>query len=165
MKNLLALFLITISQFALCQTQNPFLNLKYDKVVMYEFEGGKGSDLSIIDNKGQLAKSIHNSAILPDSTTKELNEKLGSKKSYGAQTAACFDPHLGFVYYKDEKVVCFITICLDCNRLYSSIEIPQQKQGKSGVGRDIYYTGDGMSDPFRSYLSSLLVKYNFSHQL
>lgn len=156
---LLILFLPSKAQ------QNPFSTLKFDKVVMYDFAGGKGSDLYIVDNKGQLAKSISKQIQLDKVIVSKLNEKLGNKKSYGDVTAACFDPHLGFVYYLSGKIVAHITICLDCNRLRSSIPIVAQQQGKVGKGKDAYYISDGLSITFRNFLNTLLVKNNFSHQI
>ncbi len=132
---------------------------------MYDFAGGKGSDLYIVDNKGQLAKSISKQIQLDKVIVSKLNEKLGNKKSYGDVTAACFDPHLGFVYYLSGKIVAHITICLDCNRLRSSIPIVAQQQGKVGKGKDAYYISDGLSITFRNFLNTLLVKNNFSHQI
>jgi len=147
------------------QVQNPFQTLKFDKVIMYDFKGGKGSDLYIVDDKGQLAKSISKNVELDKENVSRLISKLGDSKSYGAPTSACFDPHLGIVYYAQGKIVGHITICLDCNRLYSSVEIAAQKQGKIGQGKNAYYIADGLSNSFRQFLNRLLVKYNFSHQL
>ena len=51
------LFLLFMPFISMAQgSKNPFLTLKFDKVVMYDFEGGKGADLSIIDQKGQVGK-------------------------------------------------------------------------------------------------------------
>lgn len=144
---------------------NPFLTLKFDKLIMYDFAGGKGSDLYIVDDKGQLAKSISKQIRLEKGNITKLNKKLGEKKSYGNPTAACFDPHLGFVYYLKGKIAGHITICLDCNRLHSSIKIIAQQQGKVRQGKEVYYISDGLSESFRNFLNILLVRYNFSHQI
>ena len=165
MKNIALLFLLTLSLCSSGQTTNPFATLKFDKVVMYDFDGGKGSDLAIIDGKGQLAKSVSKQIQLDKSTIIKLDTKLGDKKSYGGGTAACYNPHLGFVYYLNDKVVAHISICLGCNRLHSSINIPAQKQGKVGQGKDAYYMLNGLSKSFRQFLNDLLKKYNFSHQI
>jgi hypothetical protein len=159
------ILLLTLSLASKGQIKNPFLTLTYDKVIMYDFEGGKGSDLYIIDDNGQLAKSISKQVTLDKVTVTKLNTKLGDRKSYGGGTAACFDPHLGFVYYVKDKIVGHITICLDCNRLRSSIDIIAQKQGKVGQGKDAYYVSDGLSNSFRQFLNGLLIKNNFSHQI
>ncbi len=131
---------------------------------MYDFKGGKGEEnIMIIDRYGKLSKSVRKQVILDINTVKILNSKLESKSSYGGGTASCFDPHLGVVYYLKNKPVAHISVCLDCNRLQSSIEINAQKQGKNGKGKDAYYLLDGMSKSFRNYLNGLVLKYKFSH--
>ncbi|MEO6130960.1 MAG: hypothetical protein ABIQ02_03865 [Saprospiraceae bacterium] len=162
---LVALFLfLLITLFSNAQTKNPFDTLKFDKAMMFDFKGGEGIDLYIVDENGQLANSISNQIQLNQNQVKDLNNKLGNKNSYGGTTAACFDPHLGFVYYLKNEIVGHITICLVCNRLHSSLEIPAQKQGKVSVGTDTYYTGTGLSNSFQQFLYSLLQEYSFSHQ-
>jgi len=156
---------MAFSVFPKGQPQNPFATIKFDKVVMYDFEGGKDSDLSIVDDKGNLAKSISKEVELNKKSTENLTRKLGELKSYGGATASCFDPHLGLVYYYKGKTVAHISICLDCNRLRSSMDIPAQKQGKVGVGKDAYYISDGLSKSFRMFLNELLKKNRFSHQV
>jgi len=154
--------LISVSFFG---QQKPFSTLKFDKVVLYDFSGGKGIGTSIIDEKGNLSKTVIKKVILDEETTKILSKKLESKESYGGGTAACFEPHLGIVYYLKSKPTAHVSVCLDCNRLISSKNIPAQNQGKIGKGKDAYYLSDGMSKPFRKYLNGLLKKYNFSHQI
>ncbi|RZJ50161.1 MAG: hypothetical protein EOO19_03860 [Chryseobacterium sp.] len=47
------ILLISISFY--CQNK-PFTQLKFDKVIMYDFEGGKGSEsIYILDNNGKLS--------------------------------------------------------------------------------------------------------------
>lgn len=54
--------------------QNPLLKLKYDKVVIYSFKGGIGSDMSIIDRKGHIARSMIKHAILSKEDVLILSE-------------------------------------------------------------------------------------------
>ena len=77
----------------------------------------------------------------------------------------CFNPHLGIVYYLKGQIVAHVSVCMDCNILRSNIYIPTQTQGKVAEGDAAYYTGDGLSKPFRQFLNDLLKKYNFSHQI
>ncbi|MEO7306673.1 MAG: hypothetical protein ABIR78_14290 [Ferruginibacter sp.] len=159
------LLLLTISLTTKGQTKNPFLNLKFDKVVFYDFEdiGEKGS--LIVDYNGKYLQTILKQVQLDTTTIKKLNIKLVDKKSYGNGTAACFDPHCGFVYFLKGKPLGQITICLGCNRLYSNIDIPAQKQGKQGQGKDAYYMLDGLSKSFRQFINGLLKKNRFAHQI
>jgi hypothetical protein len=147
------------------KVNNPYLKLKFDRVMMYDFSGAKGWNQYIVDDKDKLANSITKVTILDNKTVTDLNKRLGDKHSFGAGEAACFDPHLGFVYYLHGKIVAHITVCLDCNVLVSSLPLDAQKQGKVGEGKDAYYMADGPSPALRSFLNGLLKKYNFSHQL
>ena len=158
-------FLLTFLGTANGQTINPFAKLKFDKVVMYDFIGGKGGDLYILDDKGNLARSVSKQVQLGKAEANRLSSKLGSKQSYGGAKDACFDPHLGFVYYFKDRVVAHVTVCLDCNRLHSSLAIPGQKQGRMGKGKDAYYLRDGMSTTFREFLNGLVKANGFSHSL
>jgi len=155
--------MVTITSFS---QKKSFSTLNSDKVVLYDFSGGKGEGIiSIIDNKGNLAKTVKKKILLDLETVKVLNKKLESRESYGGATASCFDPHLGIVYYSKNKPIAHLSICMDCNRLRSSRNIPAQNQGKTGKGEDAYYLLDGMSKSFRIYINELLKKYNFSHQM
>ena len=165
MKIVSFIFLFAIAICSNGQTKNPFLTIKFDKVKMYDIEGGDGSDTSIVDDKGELATSISKIVTLRKQTITKLNIKLGDKKSYGGATDSCFDPHLGFVFYLKGNIVEHISISLDCNRLRSSIDIPAQKQGKVGNGKDAYYISDGLSKSFRQFINMLLKRNQFSHQI
>lgn len=146
---------------------NPFLTLQYDSVVIYDFEWRTkyASHLSIIDN-GKLASTVTKSARLKKKEAAKLVRLMGDSLSYGKSEAACFEPHLGIVFYREGKFAEYITICIDCNRLVPSIRIPAQEQGKQQTEEgDIYFIGKGMSKPFRKHLDSLLKKYDFSHRI
>ena len=143
-------------------SDNPYQQLKFDKVIMYEFEGGLGSDLSIVDARGHIAKSATKRVVLDKENALSLTKKLGEKESFVDEMAMCFEPHLGFVYYWRGKIVAYITVCLDCNILVSSIPLDPQKHDKFWAN-DGYLAG-GPTKPFRAFLNSLLKKYKFSHQ-
>lgn len=159
------LFLLTLSFCSFEQTSNPFAHLKFDKVVIYDYEQN-GEDPSLV-NKGEILKGVKIKKLiqLDKVTIDKLNVKLGNKTSYGNYHADCFEPHLGIVYYFQNKIVADVLVCLDCNRLSSGIDIPATKQGRQGKGKNIYYTLDGLSKSFRQFLNDLLKKYDFSHQI
>ena len=163
LKFMITLLLLICSIFTRAQLNNKLSKLIFDKVVMYDFEGGKGIALHIIDEKGNLAKTVKKEIVLSKETIKELNLKLGKIKSYGGPTSACFEPHLGFVYYLKNNVVGHLTFCLDCNRLSSSIRLPALEQEKVEYNHEVYYSIDGLSESFRKYLYQLITKYDFSH--
>jgi hypothetical protein len=165
MRKISVVLLLTFSLSTNGQLSNPFLNLKFDKVIFYDFEeiGEKGS--LIVDNNCKPVQKILKQVNLDPSTIIKLNIKLGDKQSYGNVTAFCFDPHCGFVYFFKGKPVGQITICLSCNKLHSSIDIPAQQQGKQGRGKDSYFILDGLSKSLRKYLNRLLIKNKFTHQI
>lgn len=160
------LFWLTFALSLNGQAKNPFLKLKFDKVVLYDYEPF-GENPALVDNNGQILKAvkIKKQAQLDSSTIKELNTKLGDKKSFGDVTAICFEPHLAIAYYLDRKIIRDVLICMACNALRSDVDIPAQHQNKQGKGKEAYYLGDDMSKIFRKFINSLLVKYNFSHQI
>lgn len=168
MKIKLTLLLLLFSGILLHAQDNPFLKLTYDSVVIYDFEsrGKTTQQLSIVSDSNTLASDIKKASALSTGESQRLSERIGQKESYGQGVAACFDPHLGIVYYKNGKHIAYITVCIDCNRLESSLEIQNQKQGKqvSDEG-DEFYTAIGMSKQLRKHLNHLLKKYGFSHTI
>ncbi len=149
------------------QKENPFDKMVYDSVVIYDFDwrGESEEYFSIIDEKNELARTVKKSKILTEKESKNLSVVLGLKSSYGEGSSACFLPHLGIVYYKNGNAAAHVTICMGCNILESSIEIPNQKQGKQESEEgDIYYTQMGMSKSLKKHLDKLLKKYSFSHR-
>jgi hypothetical protein len=161
----LALVLSFLFFTSFAQGAKTFSSLKYDKVIIYDYSGSKDYYLHIIDEQGRLAKTVTKQATLTTTEINKLSKSLDSKSSYGGGSAACFDPHLGIVYYSKTKIVAYVSVCLDCNALDSSIDIAAQKQGKVGKGKDAYYILGGMSKTFRQFLNTLLIKYKFSHQI
>jgi len=165
MRIIIFILILTLSLSSSAQTKNPFTNLKFDKVVFYDFEdiGEKGS--LIVDNSSKFLQTILKQVQLDAATIKKINFKFGDKKSFGKGTATCFDPHCGFVYFLKGKPVVQITICISCNRLYSTIDIPAQQQGRQGRSKESYYILEGMSKSFRQFINGLLIKNNFAHQI
>ena len=152
------LIFITLSLSSIGQATDPFQKLKFDKVVIYDYESGRQENL-IVDKNQQLIKSIKKQVELLKPTIDSLNNRLTNKESYGNITAMCFNPHLGIIYYLKDKIVAHISVCLDCNVLRSSIDIPAQKQGEAGEGNSAYYTADGLSKSFRQFLNDLLKRH------
>jgi hypothetical protein len=165
MRILQLLFTLIVFDSAKGQTQNPFLSLKSDKVIVCDFESDGEHDYPIIDNKGQLTSIVKKYAQLDNQTINSLNSKLGDKSSYGQVEAECFEPHFGIIYFNGNKIVGQVEICLTCNKLVSTINIPAQKQGKQGQGKNAYYSLRGLSKSFRQFINGIIKKYNFSHEI
>jgi hypothetical protein len=61
---------------------------------------------------------------LNETQTGFLESFLFDNSTYGNMFAACFEPHLGIVFYQDSQIKFIVNICLDCNYLSSSTIIP-----------------------------------------
>ncbi len=149
MRYYLLLCLVVMSNCTNAQIVNPFSVLKYDSVVMYEFIPG-GEEGEIV-SKGKLDGQIKKRVLLDKTTIKSLNHILGLRSSFNGIIAGCFDPHLGFVYYKDGKVVGHISVCMACNQLYSTPDIKRRMPG--------------LSNSLRHYFNQLLIIHKFSYAL
>ena len=113
-------------------SNNVFANVDYDKVVAYSYNGERGNE--IINNKGTLAGEIKSKVELNESQIIKFTNLLCNKSTYDGAVASCFDPHLGIVFYKNNKPAAYVSICLDCNNLVSSIKIPNSNDGFSRDG-------------------------------
>ncbi|PTX61944.1 hypothetical protein C8N46_10341 [Kordia periserrulae] len=104
---------------------NPFLELDIDEVIAYDYETHMDTEMPyIIDNKGRLNPTVTKQKNLTQTQITTLKIFLGSVETYGNAKATCYEPHLGIVFYKDKKVVAHVSICISCNHLASSLEIP-----------------------------------------
>lgn len=108
---------------------DPFKKLQYDRVVAYEYDGEAG--VEIIDEHGKLAKFVYTTTQLTAAQIKNINRILTDTATYGGETAACFDPHMGIVYYNKDKVAAYVSVCMACNFLQESKQIP--------IGAATYY--------------------------
>lgn len=112
-------------------SNNVFASLAYDKAVAYNYDGE--GEVEIINNKGKLAPKIKKQINLTRPQVIKLTNIFCSKSTYGGGIAACFDPHFAIVFYKGNRPKAYVSVCLDCNYLLSSIKIPG-------------YEGSGFSD-------------------
>lgn len=156
MRFLTIFFLSAITMNSNGQAKNPFLSLRFDKVVICDFENDGEHLLPLVDEKGRLANFVKKSVQRDQSTISKLISRLGDKKSYGQVHADCDEPHFGVIFYKGKKEAAEVQICLGCNVLSSTILIPAQERG---------YTREGMSKVFRRFINELVKKYGFSHPI
>ena len=141
----------------------PYDTLKYDKVIAYDYDGGKGAEIVL---KGQLQKGlVKNEKEVSHKQISEIHKVLRDTKTYGGGKASCFDPHLALIYYKGNKIVGYITICLECNYLESSIEITASETKKIYYCDTCkgYYFADGFSKVGRVGINDFCKELNFSH--
>jgi hypothetical protein len=130
----LSIFLISCGKTVQPTDENVFSAIKHDKVIAYDYNGE--GDIEIIDKNGQLAKEIKKSIELNRSQVAEITNLLSDRSTYGDNIAMCFNPHFGIVFYEGEKVNAYISICLECNYLISSVNIPAAISGFSKTGSD-----------------------------
>ena len=112
--------------------KEPFGILKFNKVIAYDFDGDEEQYPSVINTKN---KSFNPVVLRQMELNKEQIENLISlltdSKTYGEGISACFRPHLGIVFYQDSELVYEVDVCLDCNYLNSTTEIPASKAKKT----------------------------------
>jgi hypothetical protein len=128
-----------IEKYKHLQNYNPFKNLKYDKVVAYDFDG-TGDDRSRIVKNGKLhpsTKKLQNKTLTKYQTDSLLNF-LADTSTFGGNHAFCFEPRLGIVFYDGKKIVADINICFACNSLLSSVYLPAEVHHKLIYGGDDY---------------------------
>ena len=140
---------------------NPFDTLSYDKVIAYDYNGSP--EMQIVMKEQVLAKKerIFKQIELTKKQISAFHKTLGNTKSYGGGTAACFDPHFGVVYFKQNKIVGHISVCLACNYFQSSPKIPAQNSHKTDVCDECY--AYGFSKYGRKNISALVKELQFSH--
>jgi hypothetical protein len=106
---------------------NPFVNLKYDSVVAYNYNTGEEYNVNeqLIVNK-KINTSIGFITYSKKLTKSEINQItsiLSDTTTYGNSYAACFEPRFAIVFFKKSKIIAVLEICLDCNYIRSSLEI------------------------------------------
>jgi hypothetical protein len=160
----LKLILLCLLINPLIAQQNPYADLTYDSLVIYDFDwqGLNAKYRSIIDEQGNLPPTVKRAVTLTVNEATEISNRIGEKSSYGQMTAACFDPHFGMVYYEQGLVKEFITICMACNYPRTSIPLPVRDLGTTPDEMETNYSKMGFSKAFRTYLFDLKRKYGFS---
>ena len=146
-KLLLVLFVVPMTVYS---QSNPFDSIKYDQVIAYEFQGrgGRMIEYCLESDVSKISKSI----VLKDNQVKSIENVLTADSSYGNTTMACFDPHLGIVYYYQGKVVGSIDICLECNYLIASEDIQATTEKIIVVSDEYSYPAKGFAKSARKQI-------------
>ena len=160
MKVLISILITLCSCFVIAQNNNPFQSLDYDKVVAYEFNGNGGRTIDVILNS--MPSKLDSTVELNDHQVKRIEGLLCKRSTYGNSTAACFDPHFALVYYLDEKIVAQIDICLMCNFLVSTLNIPVTNENKFDKGTDYERPANGFSSEARSEIDLFIRSLGFT---
>lgn len=169
----ITLFFLAGNSEAAAQIQkilNPFDTLQYDKVVAYDYNGMNnqpivkdGELIKPSEGSGRFVK-IYSQKELTKKQVATLHKIIGDTATYGGPTAACFDPHLGVVYYQKDKIVGHISICIDCNFLRASMSIPVSRAKKIYYGDDSdnFLYAEGFSKPARKKLNAFCKELQFT---
>ncbi|MCP9752833.1 hypothetical protein, partial [Ferruginibacter sp. HRS2-29] len=138
----------------------PFNTMDYDKVIAYDFDGGR-DDIAVIDEKGKFVPVITKQQFLTRQQADKITAALSSNSTYGDGTAACFEPHLGLVFYKNDTMVNQVNICLGCNYLISTIAIPATTHQVMNKGKEDEYALIGFTAAGKKAIKGLCRELNF----
>ncbi len=142
----------------------PFSTLDYDKIIAYDFKGDEEMYDAPINEQGNFIPIIEKQQFLSQEQADKILKALAKKSSYGEASAACFNPHLGLVFFKDNKKVNQISICLDCNGSTSEIDIPARCHRVFNKGTDDEYSFTGFTPKGKASVAELCREINFYYK-
>lgn len=142
----------------------PFDKLDYDKVIAYDFAGSEEPYPAVIDRQGKFVPVVLGQQYLSQEQADKILSTLTSKSTYGEATAACFQPHFALVFYKDNKIINQINVCLDCNYLISDIAIPAETHKKVNAGTKEEYAITGFTHKGKKAIIDLCKELNFTYR-
>ncbi|TDP02483.1 hypothetical protein EV145_103473 [Flavobacterium sp. 245] len=106
-------------------------DIKCDSVLGVNYIGFSGEHFFYpINEKGKYINTISQTKKLNQNQISRLNKIIGNKKTYkNPNIAACYEPRLAFIYFKNDTVICQTQICLSCNQLHSSAALADGADG------------------------------------
>lgn len=141
----------------------PFNKLDYDKIIAYDFAGDEETYPNPIDRKGKFTPVILKQQFLTQKQADQILSALAKNSSYGESSAACFQPHLGLVFFKGNKKINQISICLSCNTSITEIEIPARTHKIFNKGTDNEYSFTGFKPSGKKAIIKLCKEINFHY--
>jgi hypothetical protein len=115
---------------------NPLLShqkgFECDSVIGIDYIGFEGEHFYYpINEKGELINTIIKKQKLNRKQFLKLNSILGNRDTYkNPNIVGCYEPRLGFVYFKNNKVIGQTQICLSCAQLRSTAETVEGELGE-----------------------------------
>lgn len=102
-----------------------------DSVIGVDYVGFEGEDFYYpINENGEFISSIKKKTKLTESQFIKLKSIIGNKKTYkNPRIVGCYEPRLGFIYYKKNKIVGQTQICLSCAQLNSTAKTIKNEYG------------------------------------
>jgi hypothetical protein len=118
--------------FTKSELYNPFDSISYDSIQVFNMfvdaETGRGlathETYSILRNGRLIGEANLPGRTLNKAQLDTLMNIVNDTNTYNGSKAACFEPHLAFVLYKEGKPIHSITFCLDCKFYNSDFTIP-----------------------------------------
>jgi hypothetical protein len=141
----------------------PFDKLDYDKLIAYDFVGSEEPYPAVIDRQGKFVPVVLGQQYLSQEQADKILSTLTNKSTYGEATAACFQPHFALVFYKNNKMINQINVCLGCNYLISDIAIPAETHKKVNAGAKDEYSMTGFTDKGKKAIRDLCKQLNFTY--
>lgn len=139
----------------------PFNEFEFDKVIGYDCDGNVRSYKSVTED-GFYSRAILKQQALTNKQVYFLVDLLTSNSTYGGTVNGCWEPRLGFIFYKDNIEVFKTDICLGCNYLKSTIEFPATSHKKIEV-EGTSYVLDGFSDVGKLKIRKLSAQFDFQY--
>lgn len=115
-----------------------FNNLDFNRVVAYAYDGTH-ERIKITKLNISAKAEFHNIDQQKGLSQSQVNYILNffSKSStYDLKSFGCFEPHFALVLYKDTMAVSQISVCMDCNNVYTEPNILKRNHGLSQKGRN-----------------------------
>lgn len=144
---------------------SPFDTLDFNKVIAYDFDGKEEGYANSIRkmNSNFFSDVVLRQRAVQEKEIQFLLDFLSDPKTYGEVTMACFEPHLGIVFFKDKQVKYVIDICMDCNYLISTSELPASVYKKMKMENGSEYGLNGFSSYGRNKIIELSKKLGLDY--
>ena len=108
---------------------DKFPQAAYTKVVAYHYDDKENMG-KIIDRQGKLNPNVLKETVLKTEQVNMLVDLLNTKDTYSTESARCFHPRLGVVFYDEkEAAVAHLSVCFQCNNYASHPQIPATGEG------------------------------------
>ena len=116
---------------------------------------------AVIGKDGKFIPIIKKQQFLTQNQADNILSALTKDTSYGEVSAACFNPHFGLVFFKNDKKVNQINICLGCNNSISEIDIPAQTHKVFNKGTEHEYAFTGFTAKGKAAVITLCKELQF----
>ncbi len=93
-----------------------------------------GQNGEVVENGKVSKKTIGKGEVLTNDEAKKLLGIFHNTSTYGDNSARCFEPHVGYVFYNEQdQIIAHATICLGCNWMKTEPDIGAFMFSKKGA--------------------------------